>query len=48
VPADIGTINYGAALVGSGLLANAAGYVVGQDTTGPELGRIEDALGYVD
>jgi len=31
-----------------GLVANAAGYVVGQDTTGPELGRIEDALGYVD
>jgi translation initiation factor 6 len=48
VPADIGTINYGAALVGSGLVANEAGYVVGQDTTGPELGRIEDALGYVD
>ncbi|WP_440007110.1 translation initiation factor IF-6 [Halomicrococcus sp. SG-WS-1] len=48
VPADIGTINYGAPLVGSGLLANAHGYVVGQDTTGPELGRIEDALGYID
>jgi len=47
VPADIGTINYGAALVGSGLVANESGYVVGQDTTGPELGRIEDALGYV-
>ncbi|WP_458208450.1 translation initiation factor IF-6 [Haladaptatus sp. NG-SE-30] len=48
VPADIGTINYGGPLVGSGLLANAHGYVVGQDTTGPELGRIEDALGYID
>ena len=48
VPADIGTINYGAPLVGSGLIANAHGYVVGQDTTGPELGRIEDALGYID
>ncbi|WP_158058373.1 translation initiation factor IF-6 [Halorussus halophilus] len=48
VPADIGTINYGAPLVGSGLLANAHDYVVGQDTTGPELGRIEDALGYID
>ena len=45
--ADIGTVNYGGALVGSGLLANAGGYVVGQDTTGPELGRIEDALGYL-
>ena len=48
VYADIGTINYGGPLVGSGLVANEAGYVVGQDTTGPELGRIEDTLGYLD
>ena len=48
VPADIGTINYGAPLVGAGLIANTHGYVAGEDTTGPELGRIEDALGYVD
>ncbi|WP_247010391.1 translation initiation factor IF-6 [Halorientalis litorea] len=48
VPADIGTINYGGPLVGSGLLANEHGYVVGEDTTGPELGRIENALGYID
>jgi translation initiation factor 6 len=48
VPADIGTINYGAPLVGSGLLANEHGYVAGEDTTGPELGRIEDALGYIE
>ncbi|MFC7140424.1 translation initiation factor IF-6 [Halosimplex aquaticum] len=48
VPADIGTVNYGAPLVGSGLVANDYGYVVGQDTTGPELGRIESALGYID
>jgi translation initiation factor 6 len=46
VPADIGTINYGGPLVGSGLLANDAGYVVGESTTGPELGRIDAALGY--
>ncbi|MFP9192340.1 translation initiation factor IF-6 [Natronosalvus vescus] len=48
VRADVGTINYGAPLVGSGLLANEHGYAVGRDTTGPELGRIEDALGYID
>jgi translation initiation factor 6 len=48
VYADIGTINYGGPLVGSGLVANDTGYVVGQDTTGPELGRIEDTLGYLD
>jgi translation initiation factor 6 len=48
VHADIGTINYGAPLVGSGLVANDSGYVVGRETTGPELGRIEDALGFID
>ncbi len=48
VRADVGTVNYGAPLVGSGLIANENGYVVGRDTTGPELGRIEDALGYID
>lgn len=48
VPADVGTVNYGAPLVGSGLVANGSGYVVGNDTTGPEIGRIEDALGYID
>ena len=46
--ADIGTVNYGGPLVGSGLVANAGGYVAGQETTGPELGRIEDALGYIE
>ncbi len=46
VPADIGTINYGGPLVGAGLLANDSGYVVGERTTGPELGRIDSALGY--
>ncbi len=46
VPADIGTINYGGPLVGSGLLANDSGYIVGSETTGPELGRIDTALGY--
>ncbi|ELZ30935.1 translation initiation factor IF-6 [Halogeometricum pallidum JCM 14848] len=48
VRADIGTVNYGAPLVGSGLVANEASYVVGTETTGPELGRIEETLGYLD
>lgn len=48
VPADLGTVNYGSPLVGSGLLATTAGYVVGERTTGPELGRIEDALDLID
>ena len=48
VRADLGTVNYGAPLVGSGLLASDDGYVVGEDTTGPELGRIEETLGFID
>ncbi|WP_418281327.1 translation initiation factor IF-6 [Halorubrum sp. DTA98] len=48
VRADLGTINYGGPLVGSGLVATDAGYVVGEDTTGPELGRIEETLGFID
>ena len=47
VYADLGTVNYGAPLVGSGVIANSVGYVVGEETTGPELGRIEETLGFV-
>lgn len=48
VYADLGTVNYGAPLVGSGLIANDHGYVVGEETTGPEIGRVEDTLGFID
>ena len=44
---DLGTINYGAPLLGSGLLATDDGFVVGEKTTGPEIGRIEDTLGFI-
>lgn len=47
VPVNIGTVNYGSPLVGSSLLANTKGYVVGLETTGIELGRIEDSLGFL-
>ncbi len=46
LPVDIGTVNFGSPLVGSGILANSKGYVAGEETTGPEITRIEDALGY--
>ncbi len=46
LPVDIGTVNFGSPLVGSGMLANSKGYVAGEETTGPEITRIEDALGY--
>ncbi len=47
LPVDVGTVNFGSPLVGSGLLANSRGYFAGDETTGPELGRIEDALGFL-
>lgn len=39
-----GTVNFGTDMVGSSLLANSKGYVVGKDTTGFELGVVEEAL----
>lgn len=47
LPMNIGTSNFGSQHVGSGLLANSKGYVAGSKTTGYELGRIEDALGFI-
>jgi translation initiation factor 6 len=47
LPVDIGTVNFGSPLVGSGLLANSTGYVAGLETTGHELARIGDALGFL-
>ena len=47
LPVDVGTVNLGSPLVGSGVLANSHGYFAGEETTGPELGRIEDALGFL-
>ncbi len=43
-----GTANKGTTAVGSCILANSSGAVVGGDTTGPELLLIEDTLGLID
>ena len=47
-PARIGTVNHGHGLVGAGLAANRNGVAVGSRTTGIELGRIDEGLGYLD
>ncbi|MHC1636069.1 MAG: translation initiation factor IF-6 [Candidatus Methanospirareceae archaeon] len=47
VPASVGSVNFGVPMIGAALLANTKGYAAGAETTGPELGRIEDALGFV-
>lgn len=47
-PARIGTVNHGHGLVGAGMAANATGFACGSRTTGIELGRIEEALGFLE
>lgn len=46
-PVMIGTINHGVPLIGSGLIANSKGAIVGSLTTGIEMGRIEEALNLI-
>jgi translation initiation factor 6 len=48
VPVMIGTVNHGSPIIGSGLVANSKGAVIGNLTTGIEMGRIEEALGFLD
>ncbi len=43
----VGTANMGVPFVGSCMLANSNGVVVGSDTTGPEIVKIEEALGLI-
>ncbi|MEM2934047.1 MAG: translation initiation factor IF-6 [Methanocellales archaeon] len=47
LPVDIGTVNLGSPLIGTALIANSKGYLAGSMTTGFELGRIEEALGFI-
>ena len=44
----IGTVNHGVPMIGSGLVANTKGAIIGKFTTGIEMGRIEEALGFLD
>jgi translation initiation factor 6 len=47
VPAMVGTVSFGSPLVGAGLVCSNNGAFAGGVTTGPELNRIEDALGLI-
>ncbi|HOD85092.1 MAG TPA: translation initiation factor IF-6 [Methanoculleus sp.] len=48
LPVGLGSVNMGSGLVGTGLLANSKGYLAGSATTGIELGRIEEVLGFLE
>ena len=45
VPILTGTVNFGVAYVRTGLAANSRGAIVGAETSGPEIARIQMALG---
>ncbi len=47
VDTDIGNANFGSPFVGSCILANGTGALVGSSTTGPEVARIMETLGYI-
>jgi translation initiation factor 6 len=44
LPIGVGTINFGSPLVGSGVIANSKGYLVGEETRGPEIARVEEVF----
>ncbi len=48
LPIGKGSVNMGSPMVGTGLVANSRGYLAGLDTSGYELGRIEDIFGFED
>jgi translation initiation factor 6 len=47
VPFVKGTANYGTPLIGACLIGNTKGAITGNNTTGIELGRIEEGLGLI-
>ncbi len=47
VPLMVGTVSFGSPFVGAGCTASDNHAMVGEGSTGPELNRIEDALGLI-
>jgi translation initiation factor 6 len=47
VPVMVGTVCFGSPYVGAGCVTSDTDTLVGSGSTGPELNRIEDALGLI-
>ncbi len=47
VPVYFGTVNFGTPFIASGLVANSKGAITGTKTTGIEMARIKEALGFI-
>ncbi len=48
VEGKTGSVNFGFPFVKTGLIANTNGYLAGSGTTGIELGRVDEALGFLE
>ena len=48
VEGDVGTVGRGISLVGACSIANSNGAIVAKNSTGPEMARVEEALGFLD
>lgn len=48
VKGDIGTVCFGSPFVGAGIVANSRGFIIPEETKGPELQRIDEALGFLE
>jgi len=47
VPVTAGTANYGSPMIGACIVANSGGAAAGSPSTGIEMGRIEEGLGFL-
>jgi translation initiation factor 6 len=48
LPVGRGSVNLGSGLIGTGLVVNNTGYLAGFQTSGFELGRIEEVFGFME
>ncbi len=48
VEINIGTVNFGNPYPGSGVIVNNSGFLASRRTSGPELGRITESLGFLE
>jgi len=48
VSGNVGSVNFGFPYPKAGLVANSYGYLTGRNTSGIELGRIDESLGFLD
>ena len=48
LPIGRGSVNLGSGLIGTGLVVNSRGYLAGFQTSGFELGRIEEVFGFME